>query len=98
LSHFYFVTASSFSLKFAVNLSNTEIICSRTTESALCFHYKDLCSMVFRGENLHFVVRIVQNLQMHCVEKNVEISLLQRMVYVVTTCSLELNKLFENLR
>jgi hypothetical protein len=98
LSHFYFVTASSFSLKFAVNLSNIKIIRSRTTENALCFHYKDLCSMVFKGKILLFVVKIVQNLQiMHCVEKNVELSLLQG-VFAVATYTLELNKFFENFR
>jgi hypothetical protein len=85
---FYFVMASSFSLKFDVNFNNIKTICFRTTENALCLLYKDSYSMVFRRENLLFVVRVLRNLQMHYVEKNVELSLLQKVVYVVSTYTL----------
>jgi len=48
--------------------------------------------MLFRRKKLLFVVRILQNLQMHSLEKSVEFSLLQKVAYVVTIYTLGVEK------
>ena len=84
---FYFITVSLFSLKFDVNLNNIKIIFSRTTENVLCLHYKDFILVMFKIKLL-YVMRIIRNLTMHSVGKNAEFSLLQNVVYVITTYTL----------